>query len=101
MRRRSKRKRWYYHPLFLLLLFVVLIIFIRSTYSSFQKRSITQEEFEAYQQEYQELELRRQKLQENIDTLNTERGREEEYRERFNVVREGERTIRIIEEDNN
>jgi len=79
-------------------MFLVLILLVRSTYHSFQKRKISNEEQKRYQDEYEYLLEKKTSLEANIERLKTERGREEEYRERFNVVREGESVIRIIEE---
>lgn len=55
-------------------------------------------EQERYENEYQYLLEKKESLEADIQRLNTQRGREEEYRRRFNVSKEGESVIRIIEE---
>jgi cell division protein FtsB len=97
--RRSHKKKWHHHPIFLFLLFVILIIVIRGAYQSFVKKSKAQAQYEQFYQEYQELQQKKESLDQDIERLGTERGREEEYRERFNAVREGEQLIRIIEDE--
>lgn len=87
-----------HHPLIHLLMLIILAVLIRATYHSFRKRTLSEEEHTRYQDEYEYLLEKKRSLEANIERLKTERGREEEYRERFNVVREGESVIRIIEE---
>ena len=99
--KRKKKRIWYHHPLLLFSLFLILIVFVRGTYTSFVKKNNSQNEYEKYHQELLELQQKKVDLEQNIEHLKTERGREEEYRERFNVVKERERVIRIIEDDEN
>jgi len=96
--RTSKKKPFIYTWFFLVILSLVLVLFIRSAYSSFNKKSNADTERDKYQQQLDNLIDAREELDMRIENLKTERGVEEELRKRFNIVKEGETMIRIIDE---
>lgn len=97
-RTRTKKKSNILHSwFFILALGFLLGIFIKSTYATFNKKSQATIEKERYEQQLQKLESKKDNLVNKIENLKTDRGKEEEYRKRFNVVKEGETMIRIIE----
>ena len=100
-----KRKRtrihtqpFYYSWFFLIPLAFVCILFVRSAYSSFTKKNNADSEKEKYEQRLEALEEKKENLELKIEKLETERGKEDEFRTRFDVAKEGETVIRIIEE---
>ena len=97
--RRKRKQSWYHNPLFLFVLLILLVVFSRSVYFSFIKKNKAHQEYVQYEQRHTELEQKREQLNIDIEMLKSDRGREEEYRERYNAVREGEKVIRIIEEE--
>lgn len=98
-RTRKKQKGNFLHSwVAILFLGFLLGIFIKSTYASFVKKSQAEQERVRYNERLEELQNKRDDLEAKIESLNTERGREEEFRKRFNVVKEGETMIRIVEE---
>lgn len=99
--RRLQSRLWYHHPLFIFILFLLLVVIVRATVISFNKRAAAQEEYEQYYQELVELQAKKEHLEYDISKLESERGREEEYRERFNVLKEGEKVIRVVEDEEN
>lgn len=97
-RTRTESRRPFYHSwIFLTVLVMVLGLFVRSAYASFAKKKTADIQQEYYQEKVDDLEGKKNNLEEKIQNLKTERGREEEYRKRFNVVKEGEYMIRIVE----
>ncbi|MFT6361244.1 MAG: cell division protein FtsB [Candidatus Paceibacteria bacterium] len=75
------------------------MLFIRSAYSSFQKKQHADLEREKYQQRLDTLKEKKTDLESKIEKLETDRGKEDEFRTRFNIAKEGETVIRIIEEE--
>ncbi|MCI5051398.1 MAG: septum formation initiator family protein [Candidatus Pacebacteria bacterium] len=97
-RTRKQRKNPFYHSwVFLFVLVLVLGLFVRSAYASFSKKRTADLEREKYQTRFDELVEKKELLEEKIEHLKTERGIEEELRKRFNVTKEGEKIIKIIE----
>ena len=74
-------------------------LFVRSAYASFIKKRNADLQREQYQERFEALEEKKADLEAKIERLETDRGREDELRTRFNVVKEGETVIRIIEEE--
>jgi cell division protein FtsB len=52
-----------------------------------------------YQEELTQVKQHETDLQKNIDALSTERGKEEEIRDRYRVVKQGEQMILIVNDD--
>jgi cell division protein FtsB len=98
-RTRQHSKSFFSSPFFFVILLLVFVFFARSTYFSFYKKDKAAREHIEFQEEYTELKARYDKLQENIEYLETERGTEEELRKRYDVVKDGEILIKIIEEE--
>jgi len=94
---RKEHRKFYHSWFFLLPLVFVLGLFVRGAYASFEKKQQASAEQEKYEQKVLDLEIKKKDLEEKIERLETERGKEEELRKRFNVVQEGETMIRIVE----
>jgi len=97
-RTRQHKRRFTSSPLFAVILLIILFIFARSTYFSFYKKNKALNQQVQFEEEYTELKTRFDQLQENIQYLETTRGKEEELRTRYDVAKEGEILIKIIEE---
>jgi len=72
-------------------------------FSAYNRYKIAEEmktKLESRQAEYQELEMRAQALQTQVEYLENERGIEEELRNRFDVAKEGEQVIILLEDTN-
>jgi cell division protein FtsB len=70
---------------------------LKSAYSSFSKKRNTTLEKDKYELLLNNLEEKKLHLENKIEHLKTDRGIEEELRKRFNITREGEQIIKIIE----
>lgn len=81
----------------LLVLMFLLVIFVRGAYASFSKKQTAEIQKQEYQQHHQDLEYKKEVLESKIQHLESQRGVEEELRKRFNVVKQGETVIRIVE----
>lgn len=83
---------------FLLILLVILGFFGKSAYASFSKKRNADAERNKYQERFDNLVDKKIELETRIENLNTDRGIEEELRKRFNITKDGETLIRIIDE---
>jgi cell division protein FtsB len=92
-----KKPSFFHSWFFIAILFFLLGIFVRSTYASFVKKKTAEQEAFEFQKHLLDLEQKQQNLEHKIQKLETDRGLEEEFRRRFNVVKEGETMIRIVE----
>jgi len=81
----------------LAILCIILILSVRGTYTSFAKKHTSSLEEKKFEKKLSELKDKKKKLELKINSLKTDRGLEEELRGRYNVIREGETLIRVIE----
>ncbi len=97
--RTQKKQPFMYSWFFLLFLLFVTVLFARGAYASFVKRQNADLEKDKYQQHLDELSDKKKELESRIENLKTERGVEEELRKRFDITKEGETMIRIIDKN--
>lgn len=97
----SKKKKSIWHsPLVLILLFFLLVITAKGLWSLAGKYAFSQEKHDLYLAELEELQAKKSNLEANIERLETDRGKEEEIRERFRVGKEGEEIIIVVDNEN-
>ena|SRR3989344_1837462 len=90
-------KRILYSKGTIIVLAVILFFLGRAVISAHYKYSLTKKSEGAAVARYEELKIRKETLEGNLNKLETARGIEEELRERFNVARPGEEVIIITE----
>ena len=81
----------------LIILLVVCAIFARGTWGVYQKSAYAKENRERAEQELEELNERETALVEELARLDTPRGLEEEIRQKFDVGRDGEHMIVLVD----
>lgn len=92
-----KFKRFLYSPLVLVPLAFAVFFLGTSVWDIYTKDNETNLKRERQVKELEELESRAAALSAEIERLSTERGREEEIRSKFEVAKEGEHLIVIID----
>lgn len=97
--RKSTQKPFYHSWFFLAFLVLVLSFFVKSTHASFSKKRNADLEKDKYELRLNNLKQKKINLETKIEHMKTNRGIEEELRKRFNVTKEGEQLIKIIEND--
>lgn len=99
MRRIEKRKirRIVYSWPVVLVLLGILVLFAMSTWDVFMKYQKSTANVTRLEEDYTTLVEREKKLQERIEYLQSEQGIEEEIRDKFNVAKEGEQVIVIVD----
>ena len=94
----EKRKRWTDYLVSLGLVLVFLII-LRATWNLYQKNQMARDNLRSSADQLEKLTERQAVLQDKIERLKTARGVEEEIRNNFPVVKEGEQVINLVEEE--
>ena len=67
------------------------------TWGVYQKASLAREQRERFEQELIQLQVRHADLEAKLNALTTERGIEEEIRERYSVAKKGESVVVIVD----
>jgi len=98
MRTRKKRP-FIYSWVFLIFLGFILGISLRAAFASFSKKKHADIERDKYELRKEEILKKKENLEEKIESLKTDRGIEAELRGRFNITKEGETMIRVIENE--
>lgn len=86
-----------------LLIGVLSIMFVSTligTWGVYEKASLAREQKRLAERELLELEARQADLQAKLGALKTERGQEEEIRQRFSVAKKGESVVVIVDPSN-
>lgn len=86
-----------YHKYTLIALSILVVIFMHSTWAIYNKKTESELLMDSSEQRLLDLQTREKDLKEKIDKLNTEQGIEEEIRSKFNVTKENENVVIIVE----
>ncbi len=94
---KQRLRRILFSKISLLLLLVLVVVFVRGTWGVYQKARFAKENRLQAEQELNELEQRASSLRTEMQRLETERGLEEEIRHSFDVGRDGEHLIILVD----
>ncbi len=98
-RKKKSSYKFWHSPVILGLLFCVLLLFAYNMVGLIQKEQETTKNKLLELKKIDELRKREATLLSDIDTLNTPEGIERSVRDKFQVVKPGEKEVLIIEED--
>lgn len=98
---RKNKESFIYSPLSLLFLFFVLLIFFYNMINLAEKARDTHKKRLATFDQVQSLKDRENKLESNIEKLHTEEGTEETLRDKYHLVKSGEKMVVIVDEEEN
>ena len=90
-------KRRLYSKLVLIVLLTIFIFIVRGTWDIYKKSQESKRKLNLAETEFIELEEKKSSIEHRIDRLSTETGIEEEIRSKFDVVRDGEEVIVIVD----
>lgn len=82
-----------------ILLLFLSIIAIFSIFSAFQKYSLSRDKYKKTESELANLSQNKEKLESSLSSISTPFGQEKVFRDKFNVVKEGEGIIIIVDEE--
>jgi len=101
----QKEKKLYekvfYSKITLVFLIVLIFFMSKAVLGLYEKKQNTRESLEVAELELERAEARKSLLNEKLDSFSTEKGIEMEIRDMFNVAREGEKVIVIVDEEKN
>lgn len=95
---RKKLRKILYAKATLGVLFVLSVIVARGAWHVYQKAAIARAERTEAERSFEELAGRAKELEESITRLKSERGIEEEIRQKFTVARSGEEVVIVVDE---
>lgn len=95
---KRKLKRILYSKITLIILAIIVILLFRSVWGMYEKERNTRILRAKQTQELNELKGREEALRAEIERLSTEQGVEEEIRSKFDVGKDGEEVIVIIDD---
>ena len=96
LRKRKIKQRVYSWPVVMLLV-VVAFFFMTNTWDVYKKYSESRKNIAGLAESNQRALERQEELKKQIGYLQSERGLEEEIRQKFNVAKEGEQVIVIVD----
>ena len=96
--KRQLRKRIYSKPV-LVLLIIILAFITHGIWGIWKKTKQSKETLEVAQMELDKLKEREEAIEKKIGRLGTETGLEEEIRSKFDVAKEGEKIIVIVDKN--
>ena len=94
---KSKIRRRLYSPIVLIILLIITVALLNASWGALQKKRESDRNAERVKKELEALESQEQSLSVTIDRLQTNTGIEEEIRQKFNVAKDGEKVIIIVE----
>lgn len=92
-------RRFIYSRLTIIVLLLVLLLLGRSVWKAWQRYEQAKSDRDASARNYEELEEREAKLAERLLLAESERGEEEQLREKYGAARPGEQVIIIVDND--
>ncbi len=96
---KKKKNRFWYSPIVLFILLAVLVFFSFSIWGLFERYQQTTQLKKIAKEEYEQLSERIEDLNQDISELSTEEGKEGIIRVKYQVAKEGEKVLSIVEEN--
>lgn len=93
---KRKIKKFIYSKITLFILLVLILLTLKATWGVYTKYSLTKENMEKSATNAEKLLARQDFLESEIDRLQTPAGVEQEIREKYGLVKEGEEVIVIL-----
>ncbi len=84
-------------PFFAFLLFFIVLFLLNSVYGVYKKDRLARINTEDYRQQFASLETKRKELEKELLRLQSDSGKEEEIRRRLQLLKSGERSLVIVE----
>lgn len=100
MKENHPKKKYHfsiYSKPFLVFLLVIVILLVKGTWGVWQKERESRRNVAEVEQEFQQLAKRKETLQGQVQKLNTEEGIEESLRKKFQISKEGEKVLVVVD----
>ncbi len=96
---KKKLQKYLYSKTVLVVLCLMLVGIVNATFNVYQKHRLSSMNLDIATKEFDKLKDRHLTLASQIDRLHTEQGTEEEIRQKYRVVKEGEEIAVIVDEN--
>ena len=96
---KKKIKRRIYSKTTVIILIIVLLLFAQGTWRIYLKEKESRQNLERVESQLSTLTERKDTLTAQIERLNTEQGKEDEIRSKFQVSKPGEQVLVIVDKD--
>ncbi len=96
---RKNKNNFWHSPLVLIVLFCILILFVFNIIGLAEKERETAKKKDIELSKIENLRIREKTLTDDISRLKTEEGIEETIRDKYQVVKEGEKMVVIVDEE--
>lgn len=100
LKQRQKIKRRLYSRTTRIILLILLLLLIRPTWNIYKKSKESEENLLKAKQELAYLESRQKEISQDIEYIKSEHGQDQEIRDKFGVVKEGETMVVLVKEKN-
>lgn len=97
--KKKKMNTFWHSPIALVVLFLMLVIFSYNMVGLFKKERETANTKTLIQNKIDELQVREKNLSTSIEQLKTEKGKEDVIRDKYQVVKPGEKMLVIVDQD--
>lgn len=97
--KQENSKNIWHSPIILFLMIVLILVFMYNMIDILEKVRETSKKKEFVTEQVNQLKEREEILNKNIEKLNTEQGIEEEIREKYQLVKKGEKMVVIVDSD--
>lgn len=95
--RRGFLEAYIYSKLALIILCIIILLLVPGVYNLYTRARESRLAHEAAVREYNDLQARENMLSLRVSYMKTERGREEATREKFNIAKEGEKFVVLVD----
>ncbi len=97
--KKKTNENFWHSPLVLAVIFCIVVVFMYNMVGIIEKDRETAKKKDQIVEKTQEMNAREGELKNQIATLETEQGSETAIREKYQVVKEGEKMLVIVDED--
>lgn len=94
---KKRRDNWVYSQVSVIVLLIVALFIWNGVWGVYKKESVSRHKADELKVQVDELEERKEQLTLRVEDLETDKGKSREIREKFDVVREGERVAILID----
>lgn len=98
-KKNNHKYKFWHSPIALLLIFIFLILFIYNIIGLIEKERETAQKKDLALEQLSDLRAREDLLKKDIQKFQTEEGQEEIIRDKYQVAKEGEKMVTIVDEE--
>lgn len=84
----------------MIILLVIILALLKAVWGVYQKQAMTKSNLSKAEASLESLQIRERMISSEIERLKTESGREEEIREKYGLIKEGEEMIVVVDDNN-